>query len=101
MSNKEKDFKKEDKKEEVKKEAMTLAEAKAYRQSLNKPAEADLSEKQKREQFRLFWAKEKRKYGKDKELEEILWVHCKAAGFDDPKKFEDGLKHFGLKKLGK
>lgn len=80
-------------------EQMTLEEARAYRASLHKPNIKALSESEKREQFRLFWAQEKSKYGKSKDLEQILWVHLKSAKFDEPSKFEEGLKHFGLKKV--
>lgn len=76
---------------------MTLEEAKAFRASLYKEQPIILTEEQKKECFRVFWAKEKSKYGKKKELESILWAHMKSAGFTDPKMFEQGLKHFGLK----
>jgi len=79
---------------------MTLEEAKAYRASLHKPQEKTLSDQEKRELFRLFWAKSRRKYGKSRELEQILWIHMKATGFDVPEKFEAGIDHFGLKKIG-
>jgi hypothetical protein len=78
---------------------MSLEESKAYRASLYKPEARALSGLEKREQFRIFWAKEKKKYDKPKELEQILWVHLKAVKLDDPEKFEAGLKHFGLKKV--
>lgn len=78
---------------------MTAEEAKAFRASLAKPEARQLTEKEKREQFRVFWAKSKRKYGKDKDLEEIIWLHLKSSKMDEPEKFEDGLKHFGLKKI--
>jgi hypothetical protein len=78
---------------------MNLEEAKAYRASLHKPVEQALNDQQKREQFRLFWATNRNKYGKEKKLEEVLWIHLKSAKFDDPKKFEEGLANFGLKKI--
>jgi len=78
---------------------MTLEESKAYRASLHKTTEKVLSDDEKKEQFRLFWAKEKYKYGKAKSLEPILWMHLKATKQDDPSKFEAGLQHFGLKKV--
>lgn len=88
-------------KEAVKEEAkeMSLEESRAYRASLYKPAQRILSEPEKREQFRVFWAQQKQKYDRPKELEQILWVHLKAAKLDEPEKFEAGLKHFGLKKV--
>ena len=91
--------KQEAKQEEKKAGEMTLAEAKAFRKSLVKPEVIQLTMEEKREKFRVFWAQEKNKYGKAKDIEDILWVHCKAAGFSDPEKFEEGLKHFGLKKI--
>lgn len=78
---------------------MTLEEARAYRASLYKPESVELSDDQKREEFRKFWAQEKYKYGKSKDLEPILWAHLKASKQDEPAKFEDGIAHFGLKKL--
>lgn len=82
------------------KQEMTLAEAKAYRASLAKPAEAaPLTEAQKRESFRLYWAQEKAKYGKSKDLEEVLWLHLKSTKQDEPSKFEAGIRHFGLQKI--
>jgi hypothetical protein len=80
-------------------EEMTLAEAKAYRASLHKPEARKLSEAEKKDQFRLFWAQSRKKYGKPRELEPILWIHLKATGNAEPEKFEEGIKHFGLKKV--
>jgi hypothetical protein len=51
-----------------------------------------------REAFSAFWAVAKKDYKKTKDLEEILWAHLKASGFDKPELFEQGLEHFGLKK---
>ena len=78
---------------------MTADEARIFRASLHKPMVIVLTEGEKREQFRIFWAKSKRKYGKTKNLEEILWLHLKTSKMDEPEKFEDGIKHFGLKKI--
>jgi len=78
---------------------MSMQEARAARLAMAKPkAPKELSESQKREAFRLHWAKEKASYGKTRDLEEILWLHLKATKMDSPEKFDDGLKHFGLKK---
>ena len=95
----EKNWKQEKKQEKKKSEEMTLQEAKAYRMSLNKAKESKLEEHEKRELFRLFWAENKYKYGKAKDLEHILWLHLKASKLDDPKDFDKGLAHFGLKKI--
>lgn len=81
------------------KQTMTAEEAKAFRASLHKPTVPVLTEKQKREQFRVFWAKCKRKYGQKKNIEEIIWLHLKSSKMDEPEKFEAGLIHFGLKKI--
>lgn len=80
-------------------EPMTSEEARAFRASLYKPTEKVLTEQEKREQFRLFWAANRTKYSKGKDLEPIIWVHLKSAKLDDPKDFEKGLQHFGLKKV--
>jgi hypothetical protein len=82
------------------KQEMTIEEARAYRASLHKPQKNKLSEQEKRNQFRLFWAQSRKKYGKPKKLEEILWLHLAGTGHDEPEKFEAGIKHFGLKKIG-
>lgn len=88
---------KQEKKE--KKQEMSLDEARAYRAALHKEQPAILDESQKREQFRLYWAENKSKYGKAKDLEDILWVHLQSAKLSDPENFEKGLAHFGLKKI--
>jgi hypothetical protein len=90
---------KKDYKDQVEQDVMTLEEAKAYRASLYKPTEPVLQEHEKREKFRLFWAQNRTKYGKDRDLEDVLWIHLKSAKLDDPNKFEEGLQHFGLKKI--
>lgn len=84
---------------QVRSNEMSLEEAKAFRASLYKPSETVLSEQEKREAFRLFWAQEKFNYGKPKDLEEILWLHLNAIKKDSPAMFEEGLKNFGLKKI--
>jgi hypothetical protein len=81
------------------KEEMTLEEAREYRASLHKEKPVELEESEKREMFRLFWATNKSKYGKTKDLEHILWTHLKATKLDSPEQFESGISHFGLKKI--
>lgn len=90
---------KKEKVEQMEKQDMSAEEAKAFRASLYKPEVRALTEKERREQFRVFWAQTKKQYGKSKELEEILWLHLKSKKMDQPEKFEAGLKHFGLKKI--
>lgn len=87
------------KKENKLNEEMTLEEARAYRAARYAASAPILSEEQRKEKFRIFWTEEKTKYGRPKELEEILWLHLKAIKHDAPEKFEAGLKHFGLKKV--
>lgn len=78
---------------------MSLAEAKAYRAKLYKPEAVVLSEQEKREAFRIYWAQEKSQYGQPKNLEEVLWLHLKSSKQDQPSQFEAGIAHFGLKKI--
>lgn len=79
--------------------AMTLAESRAHRASLHKPQEQKLSEEQSREEFRKFWASNKKKYGSPKNVEKALWLHLKTIGKNSPEHFQDGLNHFGLIKV--
>jgi hypothetical protein len=68
--------------------------------ALAKPvASKPMTETQKREAFRLFWAQNKAKFGQPKNLENILWLHLQAIKMDTPDKFEAGLKNFGLKEV--
>lgn len=89
------------KKDKMKEEVveMTSEEARAARAAKHAALPKKSSEQEKREAFRLFWAQEKSRYGKDKGLESILWLHLKAMDMDSPEKFEAGILHFGLKKL--
>ena len=80
---------------------MTLEQSKAYRAALHKPAPKVLTEEQKRECFRIFWAANKSKYGKSKAIEKAIWLHLKASNMDSPEQFVPGLEHFGLKKVSK
>jgi hypothetical protein len=80
-------------------EIASAIEARARRAAAFKPAARALSESQKRESFRLFWTRNKKKYGKAKNLEGIIWLHLKSVKMDEPEKFEAGLSHFGLKKI--
>ena len=88
---------KNDKKQEV--AEMTTEEARALRASKHNALPKKSSDLEKREAFRLFWAQEKYKYGKEKNLEPILWVHLKAIQMDSPEHFKKGLAHFGLKEI--
>ena len=86
--------------QKVERKDMSLEEARAYRASQYRPEDRKMSEKEKREQFRIFWAQEKRKYGQKKDLEQILWLHLQAVRMDSPDQFDAGLANFGLKRIG-
>lgn len=86
-------------KEEVRTEEAKPFDAKAYRASLYKAIPRVLNDQEKREAFRIYWAQEKSKYGKSKDLEQILWLHLKSMKMDGPEEFEAGIKHFGLSKV--
>lgn len=80
-------------------EQMSADEARKYRAALYKPEQKKLSLREKREAFRVWWAQEKSKYGMSKDLEEVLWLHLEAVKMNEPDKFENGVNHFGLKKV--
>jgi len=80
-------------------EEMSLEEARAYRASLVKDQSTAISDREKREAFKKFWAENKKHYGKVSKLEEVIWLHLKAIKMDHPSKFQEGLEHFGLKKV--
>jgi len=82
-------------------EEMTGEEAKALRAAKYKALPKKASDLEKREAFRIFWAQEKYKYGREKDLEPILWVHLKAIKMDTPEQFKNGLANFGLKEISK
>lgn len=60
---------------------------------------AKSSDEGARIKFQEFWAQNRKAYGKEKDLEAILWVHLKAIGCDVPDKFVQGIAHFGLNKI--
>ena len=86
-------------KKEFEEKEMTTEEARAFRASLHVNVARVLPEHEKREQFRVFWAKNRLAYGKEKKLENVLWIHLKSTKCDSPENFEKGLMHFGLKKI--
>ena len=88
-----------EKKSQKNSQEMSLAQSKAYRASLHKPTAKVLSEEQKREAFRIFWASNKAKYGKLKAIEKAIWLHLKSIGMNSPEQFSQGLENFGLKKV--
>ena len=54
-------------------------------------------EENTKEEFRKFFIQIKKKFGLKKEMENVIWLHFKAAGFDKKEKFDEGVKHFGYK----
>ena len=88
-------------KKEQKQEVMEMSadEARALRAAKHNSLPKKVSELEKREAFRLFWAQEKYKYGREKDLEPVLWVHLKAIKMDSPENFNAGISNFGLKKI--
>lgn len=88
-------------KKELKEEnkEMSTEEAKKWRASLAKSPSSILTEEQRREAWRLYWAQEKSKWANSKDLEHIVWLHLRAVSMAVPSRFEEGIKHFGLKKI--
>jgi hypothetical protein len=86
------------KKQQIKQE-MTLDESKAYRASLISNISRPLTQKQKRDAFKIYWTQNKKKYGMTGKLEEILWLHLVATKNDSPENFDNGLANFGIKKV--
>lgn len=76
-----------------------FAEAREKRKKAHEAKiQAKLSdEKQTREEFRKFFVKIKKKLSITADMENIIWIHIKASGFDKKEKFEDGIRHFGYK----
>jgi len=74
-----------------------LKKAKELRRK-NYEASLKSVESSSKEDFRVFFSQSKNKLNLDPKLEEIIWLHFKAAGFDKKDKFEEGLAHFGIKK---
>ena len=48
-----------------------------------------------RDEFRKFFIKIKGKLNLAGDMEEVIWIHFKSAGFNKKEKFEEGIKHFG------
>ena len=74
---------------------LAAARAKRLEKAKKKETKQELATK---EQFSLWWAKNRFKYNKSKDLEVILWAHLCAIGCKKQADFERGIEHFGLKK---
>lgn len=76
----------------------TLAAAKeARKKAWEEKQSKKICSENTREEFRKFFIKIKGKLKLTKDMEEVIWLHFKAAGFDKKEKFIDGIKHFGYK----
>jgi hypothetical protein len=78
---------------------MSIEDARAYRAARYKPSKPVLTEEEKREEFRIFWAANKSKYDESKGIEKALWLHLKAIKMDSPEQFSAGCQNFGLVKV--
>lgn len=71
------------------------------RRARREAAEAKKSDKKadldQREEFRKFFAKINGKLQLERSMEQIIWIHFKAAGFARKEVFENGMRHFGYK----
>jgi len=54
-------------------------------------------ERNNRKEFKSYFIRLKRKLKLDSSLEEVIWLHLRAMGFDHKDKFDEGIKHFGYK----
>lgn len=87
----------EEKKELSQEERIAQAKEKRKKAWEEKQKQDGSEERIRREEFRRFFVRIKGKLKIGKEMEEILWLHLKASGFDTKDKFEKGIKHFGYK----
>jgi len=46
--------------------------------------------------FDDFWAKKARQLGLAPGLKRVLLAHFRSAGFNSPRRFDEGLRHYGL-----
>lgn len=84
----------EDKKKEVEK-APTAKEKRRLAWEAQKKTED--KKENSREEFRKFFVKIKGALKLPNDMEDVIWIHFKRAGFDSKEKFEEGIKHFGYK----
>ena len=84
---------------ELQLQTMTTEEAIALRAARYKNIPKPLTEKEKRQAFKIYWTENKKKYGMTGKLEEVLWLHLVSTKNDSPENFDAGLKNFGIKKV--
>ena len=80
------------KKESLSPREMRIKLAESIAAEQKEPKESEI-----REEFKKYFIKLKRKLGLSNDLEQTIWLHFKASGFDKKEKFDDGIKHFGYK----
>lgn len=73
-----------------------IESAKARRRAAHESKESKKKAEDSREEFRKFFAQNKLKLEMSPSLENVLWLHFKAYGFDKKENFFAGLKHFGI-----
>lgn len=64
---------------------------------MNKNKEFDKKEVNHREEFRKFFIQINTKLKLNRNMEDVIWLHLKASGFDKKEKFNEGVLHFGYK----
>jgi hypothetical protein len=74
-----------------------FAEAKKKRRLLHEAQKKKEAVEDSREEFRKFFIKIKGKLKLGRDLENVIWMHFKASGFDKKEKFQEGINHFGYK----
>ena len=85
------------KKKDEEKVVVGLAEARANRKAAWEAKKVENKEEDSRDEFRKFFVKVRGKLGLTQDMEEVIWKHLKASGFDKKEKFTEGIKHFGYK----
>ena len=80
------------KKEDLSPREMRLKLSESLLAEKKEPKEEEI-----REEFKQYFTKLKRKIGLTSDLEQIIWLHLKASGFDKKEKFSAGVRHFGYK----
>jgi len=65
-----------------------------YAESLKKE-NSPLKEEDVRKAFKVYFIQLSRKLKLSSDLENILWLHIKSAGFATPSLFDKGVRHFG------
>ena len=65
-------------------------------QTFTKP-KRELRDNEVRKEFKKYFVKLRRKISLNGSMENVLWLHCKAAGFAKVELFDKGIANFGYK----